>query len=386
MLRKRRVLLVGPWKWAVGGVTTFMQNVVRSPLAESYEFVQFNTARPPKQNVTDNYGYGAMFRGGARRVVAGAFITLMHLAYFPFALLFRRPDIVQIQSSDFQTFWEAAIYVAISRALGIPVLMRLGGWFDRFYLGSSVRAQASIRRVLMWPDRLIVQSDYWLQFIAGLGRTNGVLVVGNSVPEELTAPASRPVKPVPVCLFAIGSNATWKGFDEVLEAMVLLKFSGVDVRCRVIGATDALRERVNSTIAASLMQLEGTVDHTSMIAAMRGCDVFLLPSHSEGFPNALIEAMATGLACIVTPVGAVPEIVGKVGAIVIPVQDSHALAGAIRRLISDPNLRNKLGETARQIVVQRYVQSAMLPRLDSGWQSLLDEMRGTTKPEVACHS
>lgn len=386
MLRKRRVLLAGPWKWTVGGVTTFMQNVVSSPLAVSYEFLRFNTARPPKQNVTDNYGYGAMFRGGVRRIAAGAFITLIHMAYFPLALLFRRPDIVQIQSSDFQTFWEAAIYVAMSRAFGIPVLMRLGGWFDRFYLGSSPRAQAWIRRVLMWPDRLIVQSDYWLQFIAGLGRTNGVLVVGNSVPEELTVPVSRPIKPVPVCLFAIGSNATWKGFDEVLEAMVLLKSAGASVRCRIIGATDALRERVGSTIAANLVQLDGTVDHASMIAAMRGCDVFLLPSHSEGFPNALIEAMATGLACIVTPVGAVPEIVGNVGAIVIPVQDSHALAGAIRRLISDPDLRKTLGEAARQIVTHRYVQSVMSARLDYGWRSLLDERYGTTKPEVACRS
>jgi glycosyltransferase involved in cell wall biosynthesis len=124
----------------------------------------------------------------------------------------------------------------------------------------------------------------------------------------------------------------------------------------------------------------------SMMAAMRGADVFLLPSHSEGFPNALIEAMATGLACIVTPVGAVPEIVGNDGAIVVPVEDSHALADAIGRLATDPDLRSKLGEAARQIVATRYVQSAMAPRLGDAWQALLDENHGTEKSARANHS
>ncbi|HEY5048992.1 MAG TPA: glycosyltransferase family 4 protein [Rhizomicrobium sp.] len=373
MPRKRRVMLVGPWKWTVGGVTTFMLNLVESPLAASNAFLRFNTARPAKRNVTDNYGYAAIFRGGIARVLSGAIVTLFHLAAFPFVLLYRRPDIVQVQSSDFQVFWESAAYVQMCRMFRIPVVMRLGGSFDHFYAASSVRAQAAIRRVLQWPDRLIVQSEYWRRFVAGVGRTNGVFVVGNAVPESLTVPLSRPQRPVPVCLFVAGSNATWKGFDEVRQAMVLLETSGVRVHCRVIGATQSLMRRVASDDGPRNMLLEGHVDHAEIISAMRSADIFLLPSHSEGFPNALIEAMATGLACIVTPVGAVPEIIGADAAIVVPVKDAGALADAIRQLAGDPALRGSLGQAAQDTVSTRYAQSAVLPRLEQGWQLLLDD-------------
>src|SRR6267143_1184685 len=74
------VLLVGPWPPTKGGVTTFMRNVVNSPLKEQYDFIPFTTSRPGKRNIKgDNYGYFAIFRGGLKRVAQGILITLRHL-------------------------------------------------------------------------------------------------------------------------------------------------------------------------------------------------------------------------------------------------------------------------------------------------------------------
>jgi hypothetical protein len=64
-----RVLLVGPMPPTKGGVTTFMLNLMASPLAAEVMFIPFTTSRPPKQNVTDNWGYGAILRGGPRRIL-----------------------------------------------------------------------------------------------------------------------------------------------------------------------------------------------------------------------------------------------------------------------------------------------------------------------------
>src|ERR1700683_1380977 len=173
MRPRPRVLLVGPWKWTTGGVTTFMNNVANSSLGGEFEIQRFNIARPPKRNVTDNYGYGTILKGGIGRLLVGVLITFLHLAIFPFMLLVKRPDVVQIQSSDFQVFWECSLYVRLARALGVPVLMRLGGAFDHFYSVSSPRARAMIRRVLLWPDVLIVQSNYWRDTVHALGRERG---------------------------------------------------------------------------------------------------------------------------------------------------------------------------------------------------------------------
>ncbi len=125
-----RVLMVGPWPPNSGGVTTFMRNVVSSPLKEQYEFIPFSTSRPSKRNVKgDNYGYVAVFRGGLKRVVQGILITLWHLAIYPYILAARRPQVIQIQASDFQAFWEASLYVLVAKIFRCPVVLRIGGSF-----------------------------------------------------------------------------------------------------------------------------------------------------------------------------------------------------------------------------------------------------------------
>ena len=363
-------MLVGPWKGTVGGVTTFMKNVVRSPLAARYAFLPFNTSRPPKKGVTDNYGYGAIWRGGIRRLLVGGMVTLAHAAMFPFWLLIRRPDVVQVQSSDFQTFWEAAYYVWICKALRFPVAERLGGAFDNFYSASSPRARALIRRALQWPDRLIVQSVYWRDLMRTLGRSDGVHILPNWVPDALTAPVTRPDRHCPVCLFSAGSEAVRKGIDDILDAARLLKDSGVAVRLHIVAANAELERRANAAGLSDIVTLENYVGRERMLELLRASDIFLLPSRAEGFPNALVEAMATGIAAVVTPVGSIPEIVEGEAALVVPVGDATALAQSIARLCADAVLRRRTGETARQRVQRCYTEAAALPLLEEVWQAL----------------
>ncbi|HEY3637452.1 MAG TPA: glycosyltransferase family 4 protein [Rhizomicrobium sp.] len=362
-------MLVGPWKWTTGGVTTFMNNVANSSLAAEYEIVRFNIARPPKRNVTDNYGYGAIFKGGVGRLLAGALITLWHIAIFPLVLLVKRPDVVQIQSSDFQVFWECSLYVRIARSFRIPVLMRLGGAFDHFYSVSSARARAAIRRVLLWPDRLIVQSQYWRQTVETLGRTEDIVVLPNSVPDSLVAAERMDTGALPVCFFAAGSEAVRKGFDDIMEAMRLLRAGGTIAALHIAAASPELDQKLSKAGLGESATSEGFLSHTQLLDAMRRAQIFLLPSRAEGFPNALVEAMALGLAPIVTPVGAIPEIIEGTGAPIVPAKDTAALAQAVAQLVSDAALRVRIGNASRDAVKSRYVHSAVMPILGAAWKS-----------------
>ncbi|HTT84156.1 MAG TPA: glycosyltransferase family 4 protein [Rhizomicrobium sp.] len=364
-------MLVGPWKWTTGGVTTFMNNVANSPLGQKYEILRFNIARPPKRNVTNNYGYGAIWKGGIARLLLGALITLWHVAIFPFVLLMKRPDVVQVQSSDFQVFWECALYVRMARGLRVPVLMRLGGAFDHFYAVSSPRARAMIRRVLLWPDRLIVQSQYWRQAVEILGRTEGIIVLPNSVPDSLVETTRIGDAEPPLCFFAAGSEAVRKGFDEIVEAMRLLRADEQTMRLHIVAASAELDRKLAEAGLAEVVKSEGFLTHAQILETMRRARIFLLPSRAEGFPNALVEAMALGLAPIVTPVGAIPEIVEGSGALVVPVRDARALADAMAQLISDSRLCAKIGAASREAVKSRYIHSAVLPLLATAWQSAI---------------
>ena len=352
---------------------TFMLNAEKSPLKERYEFVRFDISRPPKKNVIDNYGYQSVLQGGILRLIHGIALTLWNVVRFPFVVIASRVDLVQVHASDFQTYWEAALYVQMCRMLRRPVLLRLGGAFDYFYEVSSPRAQRLIRRVLQLPDRLIVQSPYWRNVIRRLGRDAGVVILANSVPDALTAPVTRSELTTPVCLFIASVDAVRKGIDEVLAAMKALAGKSIPVRFHLLAMAPQLKERVVAKRFIFPIEIVGHVDHDQLLTAMRKADIFLLPSRGEGFPNSLLEAMAAGLACIVTPVGAVPEIVGEDGAIVVPVRDGAALADAIAQVASDSNLRQRLSERGRAIVRERYVESVVFPVLDQAYRELLHE-------------
>jgi glycosyltransferase involved in cell wall biosynthesis len=81
-------------------------------------------------------------------------------------------------------------------------------------------------------------------------------------------------------------------------------------------------------------------------------DIFVLPSLSEGLPIALLEAMASGCACVVTDIG-LPIEHGKTG-LVVPSANSEAIANAIRRLLANPKLRYDIGASAREYVKREH--------------------------------
>ena len=100
-------------------------------------------------------------------------------------------------------------------------------------------------------------------------------------------------------------------------------------------------------------------------------DVFVLPSLSEGSPNALLEAMACGLPIVATRVGGVPEIaVDGETALLVPPEDPVALARAIDRLLRDRALAARLGSAARATVLTRYTPELRATTLSGLYASL----------------
>ncbi|WP_281018734.1 MULTISPECIES: glycosyltransferase family 4 protein [unclassified Minwuia] len=369
---KPRVLLVGPFPPTTGGVTTFMLNLMGSDLAERFEFVPHTTSRPPKKNVVDNYGYAAILKGGVLRLFIAAFATLWHLVSFPFVLWFRRIDIVQIQSSDFQTFWESCVYLWMAKRLGRLTMMRLGGIFDQFYEGSSPRMQRGIRAGVASPDILIVQSEGWRDYLTGLGRTGPMLILYNSVPRSSVVSLDQARNEIPLFIFAAGTEGKRKGAYVLIEALQRPDMADIAAELHLAAIIEPLESQFATAALPQRITREGYLAHADLLQRMRSGDVFLMPSYGEGFPNSLLEAMAAGLAPVVTPVGAVPEIVtdGKDG-LVIPAGDADALAGAIRRLVDDPALRLQLARSAQERVRQTFVAEVVLERLAAAYLELL---------------
>jgi glycosyltransferase involved in cell wall biosynthesis len=107
-------------------------------------------------------------------------------------------------------------------------------------------------------------------------------------------------------------------------------------------------------------------------AFLRDADLFVLPSRSEGFSNAIVEAMAAALPVVATDVGGNAEAVldGVTGRIVPP-EDSEALAAAMRAMLADAEKAKAMGQAGRQRVAERFTTEAMMRQLTAAYQSVL---------------
>ncbi|PYS85117.1 MAG: hypothetical protein DMF67_02355 [Acidobacteria bacterium] len=96
-------------------------------------------------------------------------------------------------------------------------------------------------------------------------------------------------------------------------------------------------------------------------AFMRGVDVFVMPSFTEGTPNSIIEAMAHGLPVIASNVGGIPDVLDAESGVLVPPGDADSLAEALLRLAEDAELRARMGRAARARYQNLFSPKVVLP-------------------------
>jgi glycosyltransferase involved in cell wall biosynthesis len=140
-----------------------------------------------------------------------------------------------------------------------------------------------------------------------------------------------------------------KGYDVLLEAARSVADIGLPVRIVAVGRgplRTTLHARHAELALGDRFRFLGQRDDVLQLLA--GADAFVLASLHEGLPVALMEATSVGLPIVATSVGGVPQMLeNEVDALLVPPGDPGALAGAITRLATDPELRERLGRQAK---------------------------------------
>jgi glycosyltransferase involved in cell wall biosynthesis len=184
--------------------------------------------------------------------------------------------------------------------------------------------------------------------------------VRRRVRAELAVPADR------VAVVVIGRLVAEKGYPELFEAM-----RAVDAELWVVG--ERLESDRTDRMDAVLARVEGDPDLSARIRflgyrgdvpdLLRAADIFTLPSHREGMPRSIIEAMMSGLPVVATDIrGSREEVVdGETGALV-PLGDVDALAAALRRLAADPALCARQGAAGRARALAEYDEARVVER------------------------
>lgn len=170
------------------------------------------------------------------------------------------------------------------------------------------------------------------------------------------APNTRDVGPVR--LLSVGRLTSAKGHWLLVQACATLQREGIDFELTVVGdGPDRARltEGVKNQGLQDRVRFTGSLNQTEVLAELACADVFVLPSLAEGIPVVLMEAMASGVPCVTSPVNGIPELIehDRNGLLATP-GDAEALARQLRRIIGDAALRERLATAGRAAVEQRF--------------------------------
>ena len=211
--------------------------------------------------------------------------------------------------------------------------------------------------------------------LLGEGSSNGVDVDRFSpgpspVREQLGIPQN-----VPVIGFS-GRLTRDKGLPELCEAFDLMLCAEPATCLLLVGWFDVAEDALDPGLRARILRhpniyCTGFVPDTAPY--YRAMDLFVLPTWREGFPNAVLEAAATGLPVITTEsTGARDSVLPEVTGLLIPPGYPDAIYEAVMKLIRDPQRRRRMGQSARAWILEHYVESRVVGMTVDYYKSLLD--------------
>lgn len=264
-----------------------------------------------------------------------------------------RPDLVHIHFASRASSVRKMALARLALARGCPVVMHAhGGAYPQYWRALSPLHRRTNLQVLKKARALIVLGEAWRKFFAGIGVPEERIVV---LPNPVALPAVLPSRlaAARVTFVYLGLIAPAKGTFDLVDAVARLA-PATRARMRVVVAGNgdhrALRERIGRRRVEDCIEIRPWLDPAGRDALLASAEAFVLPSHHEGLPMALLEAMAWGLAPLATPVGAVPEVLEhEVNGLLVAPGEPAALACAIERLL-DPELRTRLARAARRRV------------------------------------
>ena len=185
---------------------------------------------------------------------------------------------------------------------------------------------------------------------------------------DLRALAPRPrADGGPFTVIFLKQLAPVYGPDLAVRAFARLREAVPDARLRLYGGgpmEGELRRLADELNVGAGVQFIGAIPHAEIAEALTESDVMIMPSRSESFGLAAVEAQAMAVPVVATRVGGIPEAVADgVGGLLAPAEDVEALAGHLRRLAADADLRRAMGRNGRRYVEEHF-----------DWERTLDQM------------
>lgn len=288
------------------------------------------------------------------------------------ALMSGKVALVHCHCAAYGSFFRKAILASIARTFGVPVILHLhGGAMQKFYSQLFRPFRRFVSSQLYKASIVLVLTESWREFVQAVAPGSKIMVLPNyvSLPQNVNRPRSGPALQV---LF-LGLVAEQKGIYELLSAFKLAIADVPQLKLVVAGDGEIEKARVFARGLGLETKVEfcGWVSGQEKETLFATSEIFVLPSHHEGLPVSILEAMSWCLAVVATDVGGVPDVIrDQVDGLIVSPGDVASLAASLVRLGKDESMRTAMAAAGRSRVEHAFSADVVLPRLENLYASM----------------
>lgn len=384
MSENYKVLFVGPYPPPYAGPEISMKYLLESPLTKRFDVSFLNT----------NFRKSNAKKGNIDIFLVGAFFSFV--ARLMWMLATRRPSLVYSFVTATRLGWLGRDIwcIAISRLFGRKVVLHMrGGHFKINYDASGRLAKEIIRGACSFVSCGIVQAKGLRNQFEGLIPEERIVVIHNAVDCDQYAMHNPADYDRNMVLF-MGHLSPSKGYCDLLKVIpdvvracpdVVFHFAGTKIKKETNVKQNQLTgeqiffedpevcfERYIKGRCEKNYVYHGIADENAKLELLRKCNFFVLPSYSEGFSMAVLEALSMGKPIVTTPVGALGEVIRhEVNGLLCRPGDLVALKNNILIMLNNAALREQISIENKEYVRQNFTIEVISQKLGDCFASLL---------------
>lgn len=352
-LKKKNVIFVGAFNidnkdGSTGGQLFACHTLINSDLKKNINFIEIDST------VTSVPVPPLRIR---------AFNALFRVFKLIFILISKKVDSVLIFSADSFSFLEKGLMAIITNIFGKKVIFapRSGMSLDDYKNSKFMRWYMSI--VIKSSTYIMCQGQFWKDFYLKMDSNNEekFVIVHNWINEEEYKDVEFNLSHATFKILYIGWLEKFKGILDLLESLKKISDKKIEFICNVYG-NGSLKNDLEKFIIDNKLEnkvfLKGWASKDIKRDAYKKSDLFILPSHFEGFPNSLLESMSAEMPVISSRVGAVEDIVkDNYNGLLFDHKNIDQLIEKIELMINNPTSRKEMAINAKKTISEKFTIS-----------------------------
>ena len=297
-------------------------------------------------------------RGGGSAITSSLILATAVLRII-FGRLGGRLAGVHVNMAERLSLFRKAVVIAACRGLGVPVVLHLhAAQFPAFFRTLPLPLRAMTRWIFSLPACVIVLGETARSFVKDELNVahEKIEVIINGVPEpELQSDSVRELG-LQHLLF-LGNLMERKGVSDLLEALARPGFDRSRLQVTFAGGGDVrgYQAKANQLGIGSFVEFIGWAEQAQVQRLLARTSVLVLPSYDEGLPLVILEALASGVAVVCSPVGEIPSVLhNELDVCFTPAGDVAGLASTLQRVLYEPGLMDRLASNGRSLYEHQF--------------------------------